>query len=87
MMLDTKLPCFRGKTIQQLRARLVPEATDQEAAKFMMAIVNNCYTNLRSNVDSGCATIVLYATCYIQAKCTTNCNTSKTTFPIDDLSA
>jgi len=61
-MLDTKLPCFRGKTIQQLRARFVPEATDQEAAKFMMAIVNNCYTNLRSRNE----TITAPPLCYVQ---------------------
>jgi len=76
MMLDTKLPCFRGKTIQQLRSRLknilliklenifkkilayniykflrfAPEATDREAAKYMMSIINSCYTNVRSKM-------------------------------------
>ncbi|CAK5086225.1 unnamed protein product [Meloidogyne enterolobii] len=50
MMLDTKLPCFRGKTIQQLRSRFAPEATDREAAKYMMSIINSCYTNVRSKM-------------------------------------
>ncbi|KAL7069800.1 hypothetical protein ACQ4LE_011065 [Meloidogyne hapla] len=50
MMLDTKLPCFRGKTIQQLRNRFFPEATDREAAKYMMSIINSCYTNVRSKM-------------------------------------
>ena len=50
MMLDTKLPCFRGKTIQQLRSRFAPEVTDREAAKYMMSIINNCYTNVRSKM-------------------------------------
>lgn len=49
-MLDTKLPCFRGKTIQQLRARFAPEATEREAAKYMMSIINSCYTNVRSKM-------------------------------------
>uniref|UniRef100_A0A915D0F7 1-phosphatidylinositol 4-kinase n=1 Tax=Ditylenchus dipsaci TaxID=166011 RepID=A0A915D0F7_9BILA len=50
LMLDTRLPCFRGKTIQQLRNRFVPEATDREAARYMMTIINNCYTNVRSKM-------------------------------------
>ncbi|KAI1713438.1 phosphatidylinositol 3- and 4-kinase domain-containing protein [Ditylenchus destructor] len=50
IMLDTKLPCFRGKTIQLLRNRFVPEVTDREAARYMMTIINNCYTNLRSKM-------------------------------------
>ena len=49
-MLDTKLPCFRGKTIQQFRARFAPEATDREAAKYMMTIINNCYNSIRSKM-------------------------------------
>lgn len=49
-MLDTRLPCFRGKTIQQLRNRFVPEASEREAAKYMMTIINNCYTNVRSKM-------------------------------------
>ncbi|KAL3103006.1 hypothetical protein niasHT_026454 [Heterodera trifolii] len=50
IMLDTKLPCFRGKTIQQLRSRFSPELSEREAAKYMMGIINNCYTNVRSKM-------------------------------------
>uniref|UniRef100_A0A183CM36 1-phosphatidylinositol 4-kinase n=1 Tax=Globodera pallida TaxID=36090 RepID=A0A183CM36_GLOPA len=50
LMLETRLPCFRGKTIQQLRSRLAPEASEREAAKYMMSIINNCYTNVRSKM-------------------------------------
>uniref|UniRef100_A0A914GZZ0 1-phosphatidylinositol 4-kinase n=1 Tax=Globodera rostochiensis TaxID=31243 RepID=A0A914GZZ0_GLORO len=50
LMLETRLPCFRGKTIQQLRSRLAPEASEREAAKYMMSIINNCYTNVRSKI-------------------------------------
>ncbi|CAD5216891.1 unnamed protein product [Bursaphelenchus okinawaensis] len=49
-MLDTKLPCFRGKTIPLLRSRFVPEMNDKEAAKYMLGIINNCCTNIRSKM-------------------------------------
>ena len=49
-MLETKLPCFRGKTIQLLRARFCPEASEREAAKNMLYIITNCLTNLRSKL-------------------------------------
>uniref|UniRef100_A0A914Y3R6 1-phosphatidylinositol 4-kinase n=1 Tax=Panagrolaimus superbus TaxID=310955 RepID=A0A914Y3R6_9BILA len=50
LMLDTKLPCFRGKTIQQFRTRFAPDVSDREAAKYMMTIVNACYTSYRSKM-------------------------------------
>uniref|UniRef100_A0AC34RIU1 1-phosphatidylinositol 4-kinase n=1 Tax=Panagrolaimus sp. JU765 TaxID=591449 RepID=A0AC34RIU1_9BILA len=50
LMLDTKLPCFRGKTIEQLRARFAPEKSDREAAKYMMSVINVCCNNVRSKM-------------------------------------
>lgn len=50
LMLDTKLPCFRGKTIQQLRTRFAPEMSDRDAAKYMMTVINTCYNNIRSKM-------------------------------------
>ncbi|KAI6188459.1 1-phosphatidylinositol 4-kinase [Aphelenchoides besseyi] len=47
-MLETKLPCFRGKTLSLLRARFCPEASEREAAKNMLLIINNCLNNMRS---------------------------------------
>lgn len=49
-MLDTKLPCFRGKTIASLRQRFVPELSDREAAKYLQGIINTCCTNIRSKM-------------------------------------
>lgn len=47
-MLETKLPCFRGKTLPLLRARFWPDASEREAAKNMILIINNCENNSRS---------------------------------------
>lgn len=47
-MLDTGLPCFRGRTIKQLRNRFQPNATEREAAQYMLRIVYNCSQNIRS---------------------------------------
>lgn len=49
-MLDTRLPCFRGKTIQQFRERFAPTASDREAAKYMMQIIRSCFLNVRSKM-------------------------------------
>uniref|UniRef100_A0A0N5B712 1-phosphatidylinositol 4-kinase n=1 Tax=Strongyloides papillosus TaxID=174720 RepID=A0A0N5B712_STREA len=50
LMLDTGLPCFRGKTIQQFRARFSPDTNEREAARYMMTVINNCYMNVRSKM-------------------------------------
>lgn len=50
LMLDTRLPCFRGKTIQQFRDRFAPNASDRDAAKYMMQIIRNCFLNIRSKM-------------------------------------
>uniref|UniRef100_A0AAF5D936 1-phosphatidylinositol 4-kinase n=3 Tax=Strongyloides stercoralis TaxID=6248 RepID=A0AAF5D936_STRER len=50
LMLDTGLPCFRGKTIQQFRARFSPDTSEREAARYMMTVINNCYMNVRSKM-------------------------------------
>lgn len=48
LMLDTGLPCFRGQTVKQLRARFVPNASDREAADYMLKIIGDSYLNLRT---------------------------------------
>ncbi|KAM3723763.1 Phosphatidylinositol 4-kinase alpha [Dirofilaria immitis] len=50
LMLDTHLPCFRGKTIQQFRDRFAPQLSDRDAAKYMMSIIRNCFLNVRSKI-------------------------------------
>uniref|UniRef100_F1KPV3 1-phosphatidylinositol 4-kinase n=1 Tax=Ascaris suum TaxID=6253 RepID=F1KPV3_ASCSU len=50
LMLDTRLPCFRGKTIQQFRERFAPHSSERDAAKYMMQIIRNCFLNVRSKM-------------------------------------
>ena len=48
LMLDTGLPCFRGRTINQLRTRFSPLANEEEAARYMYSIVLNSCLNKRT---------------------------------------
>lgn len=55
-MIDTRLPCFRGRAINLLqsralvllRSRFTPEMSETDAAKSMQTIITNCLNNVRS---------------------------------------
>ena len=48
LMLDTGLPCFRGHTLEQLNARLKPDSSEVEAARYMHEVINRCANSLRT---------------------------------------
>ena len=47
-MLDTRLPCFRGQTIKLLQARFAPQASDRDAANYMLQIIRSSFRNIRT---------------------------------------
>ncbi|MCP9259287.1 Phosphatidylinositol 4-kinase alpha [Dirofilaria immitis] len=59
LMLDTHLPCFRGKTIQQFRDRFAPQLSDRDAAKYMMSIIRNCFLNNYNTTLNGAHHFIL----------------------------
>lgn len=42
-MMESCLPCFRGKTLDGLRSRFAPDITDKEAISHMRALIDKCY--------------------------------------------
>ncbi|XP_041457096.1 phosphatidylinositol 4-kinase alpha-like [Lytechinus variegatus] len=48
LMLDTGLPCFKGKTLKLLRTRFSPNQTEREAAIYMVGIIEKCCQNVRT---------------------------------------
>ncbi len=47
-MSETGLPCFRGQTLKLLRGRFAHQATDKEAAAYMLSVIKNSFLNFRT---------------------------------------
>lgn len=45
-MIDSGLPCFKGKTINNLRDRFQPDKTDHEAALFMKGLIKKSFESV-----------------------------------------
>ena len=50
LMLDTGLPCFRGRTLEQFNARFKPDANEADAARYMHEMINRCAHNIRTRL-------------------------------------
>ncbi|KAI6649229.1 hypothetical protein LOD99_11596 [Oopsacas minuta] len=48
LMLDTKLPCFRGNTIEPLRTRFSPGASEKHATQIINKVIDDSLLNLRT---------------------------------------
>merc|ERR1712157_27802 len=42
-MIESTLPCFRGNTLEGLRSRFVPEASQEEAVAHMRGLIDTCF--------------------------------------------
>lgn len=48
LMLDSKLPCFRGNTLMPFMARMQPQLTERAAALHIMKVIQDCYQHKRT---------------------------------------
>lgn len=49
LLIETGLPCFRGRPLESLRYRFQPSYTEREAATYIQSIVYKCFNNWRTN--------------------------------------
>ncbi|XP_065840787.1 phosphatidylinositol 4-kinase alpha-like [Oscarella lobularis] len=50
LMLDSKLPCFRGNTLMPFTARMQPQVTERAAAGHILRMLQDCYVNVRTHL-------------------------------------